>query len=257
MTNCPELYEKVYAAAEGLQDEWEDRAVPSPSSIDYCARRLWYQHQGTPKTNRTPPRSIKRMESGRRIEPFWLKVYNRAGFIVVVLDAESRMPIHSLPAGGEFDALLIGNTTYPTEMLVLEQKDLGAWSFMRIVDEGVRAGAPDYYAQVQLYMEGLRQAGVAVERAVFHAGQADPSALVWLWQKIKKRAGRPPDFHVEVVPFDQAEVDRALARALVIQGYCQQAIVAPREYDPAEGKFPCGQADNPYCGWREQCLKDG
>jgi len=237
----------VYDAAEKLQDKWEGHEVPSPSSVYRCRRQLWYMAKRVPRSNRIPPRSIKTMERGKAAESFWHTVYADAGFTVLTLAGGSRIAIG--PMTGEFDALLIDNTD--GERYLLELKDMGVWGYIKTVQEGVQAAEPDYYAQVHQYL-----AGAGLTKCIFHAGQADASATVWIWQKIKKLPGRPPDFHVEVIPFVPSEWQAAERRADEVIALIASDKLAPADYDPTAGKFPCGSEDQPYCGWRDLCLKE-
>lgn len=246
--NCPAIADRVYAAAEALQDKWEGHEVPSPSSVYKCRRQLWYTGKQLPRTNRIPPRSIKTMQRGKSIESFWHSVYANAGFTVLTLAGGSRIDVG--PMTGEFDGLLIDKET--GERYLLELKDMGVWGYIRTVQDGVQAAEPDYYAQIQQYM-----AGAGVTKCIFHAGQADPSATVWIWQKIKKLPGRPPDFHVEVVEFAPSEWHQAEARADEVIALLQVDTPPAADFDPLEGKFPCGSDEQPYCGWRDLCLRGG
>ena len=240
-----ELTRRVYTAAETLQDEWEGHEVPSPSSVFRCRRALWYTGRRIPRSNRLAPRSIKTMEQGKLMEPFWHSVYARAGFTVLTLAGGSRIPVG--PMTGEFDGLLVDTDG---ERYLLELKNMGAWSYMKTVMEGVQAAEPDYYYQMQQYM-----AGAGLTRTIFHAGMADASATVWLWQKIKKMPDRPPDFHIEIVPLVQSEWRRAEERALEIIALNALDTLPRADFDPHEGKFPCGSEDNPYCGHRSLCIR--
>jgi hypothetical protein len=240
------LTQRVYAAAEAMQDEEEGHAVPSPSSVFRCRRQLWYTGKRVARSNRLAPRSIKTMEQGKLMEPFWHGVYRRAGFTVLGLVGGSRIKVG--PMSGEFDGLLIDQET--GEEYLLELKNMGAWSYMKTVMEGVQAAEPDYYAQVQQYM-----AGAGVTKAIFHAGMADASATVWLWQKIKKQPGRPPDFHIEVIPAIAVEQQRAFDRAEEVIELLQSDDLPRADYDPREGKYPCGSDETPYCGHRDLCLR--
>lgn len=238
------IFERVYKAAETLQDEWGEHEVPSPSTVMYCRRELWYSGRGTPRTDRVPPRSIKRMESGKRIEDFWKHVYARAGFTVLELGGGSRVPIGA-GMSGEFDAILLDTET--GERYLLELKDLSAWGYIAVLEHGVRAAEPNYYYQMQCYMGAL-----GLRKGLLHVGQADPGAVYWVWSKIKKRDGRPPDFIIEEVAFDVSEFNAALRRAAEIRTSLALDTLPTREYDPHTATFPC-----PYCAWRTQCLQDG
>jgi len=243
--NCSAIADRLYAAAESFQDEWEAHDVPSPSSVWKCRKALWYIGKRIPRSNRIPVRSIKTMERGKQAESFWHRVFAKAGFTVLILAGGSRIDIGSMT--GEFDAFLIDKET--GERYILELKDMGGWGYMKAVQEGIQSAEPDYYAQVQQYM-----AGFGLSKCIFVAGLADPSTTVWLWQKIKKLPGRPPDFHVEVIDFVPSEWAKAEARADEVIALLQVDTPPAPDFDPLEGKFPCGSDEQPYCGHRDICL---
>ena len=252
LLNVDSLRARIDAAGEIL-GEGEYHPVPSPSGIMHCLRQQTYSGLRVPKTNRPPIRSLKRMESGSAIESWWAEVYNTAGFTVMKLDGGSRV---STPAGsGEFDRLLIDNTT--GEKLLLELKDMDAWTFLNILDKGVQGGDENYWGQVQCYLDSEEAKSLGITRVIFHVGQAGPSSLAWIWKKIKKREGRPPDYIVEVIEKDYDTVLVAKARATKVSDALEREVILMREYNPRDGKFPCGDEETPYCSWRELCLKDG
>lgn len=253
-----EIYDRVYTAADAMQDEEEAHAVPSPSGIYGCIRQQWFQGKRIPRTNRIPVRSYKKMQAGKRIEPFWREVYERAEFEVV--EYPERIPVWSGLSSGEPDGKLIDTLSDPLMQYGLELKDLGIWSYFNMLDKGLKEGLPEYWYQVQDYLEAQ-----GLPLAIVHAGMADASAVVWFWQKIKKREGRPPDFLIEVVPFSPSDYYWSKQRAEEVK------FLVENEDDPAkvrtdyEGKtlnpakvikskktFPCG-----YCGHLEACLKVG
>lgn len=253
------FYLNVHQAAETMQDDWEQRYVPSPSSVSSCRLRQWFMASGLPKTNRIPVDSMKKMESGRVIEDFWRNVYTRAGFLVV-----SPLPPVEIGAmrsmGGDgllfVESVEAAETTGLTKgsSLLLELKDLGAWSWCDVVTKGVQEGLPDYYDQIQAYLHAYDR-----QYCVFHAGMADASGTKFIWKRIKKYTDECPPFWIEIVKRDPAHVMTVLNRASEIKWGIDnmpgdgRIPIELKDYDcvslvPKKG-YPCG-----YCGFAEKCV---
>ena len=239
-----------------LEQEGDRHGVPSPSGVASCRLQQWFNGRGIPRTNPVPPASVKKMESGTAAEPFWRDIYTRAGFAWTPL---SRLRGNARPfADGQGDGkLFVVNPALPWPVgtaLLLELKDLGVWTYLDAVEKGLKDGLPDYYTQVQVYL-GL----YGLKQAIFHAGQADASAVTFVWKRIKKHEGMPPPFHAEVVDFDAEFFSKTLDRATDVEFSLRTMDVVPlhlRDYDvfklAPQGKYPCG-----YCGWMDKCLEAG
>jgi hypothetical protein len=215
---------------------------------------------GLEKTNRIPVESLKKMESGRVIEDFWREVYTRAGYLVV-----SPLPPASIGAmrsmGG--DGLLFVETKEAAESsglpkgssLLLELKDLGAWSYMDFVLKGCEAGLPDYYDQIQSYLQAYGR-----DYCVFHAGMADASGTKFIWSRIKRQTDPCPPFWVEIVKRDSPRTMQVLSRASEIKWAIDnihpddRIPIELKDFDSEklvpEHKYPCG-----YCGFADLCVK--
>ena len=254
------FYLNVHGAAETMQDDWEQRYVPSPSSVASCRLRQWFMASGLERTNRIPVESLKKMESGRVIEDYWREVYTRAGFLVV-----SPLPPVEIGAmksrGG--DGLLFVEHQRAVEAtglpkgssLLLELKDLGAWTYMDFVLKGCQEGMPDYYDQVQSYLRAYDR-----EYCIVHAGMADASGTKWIWSKIKRQPEVIPPFWVERVKRDPVRTMEVLNRAAEVHWAIEN--VAPSDRIPIElkdfdsvklvpdHKYPCG-----YCGFSDTCVR--
>lgn len=252
-----DFYLNVHDAAETMQDDWEKRWVPSPSSVSSCRLKQWFQASGITPSNRIPVDSMKKMESGRVIEDFWREVYTRAGYLVV-----SPLPSFELgdmkSKGGDGllfveDQRAIDSTGLPKgSSLLLELKDLGAWTWCDFTQKGIKDGMPDYYDQVQTYLHAYDR-----EWCVFHAGMADASGTKFIWNRIKKIPAPCPPFWVEMVKRDPNHTMKVMHRASEVRNHIDNITdripVELRDYDvatllPKKG-FPCG-----YCGWSEVCL---
>lgn len=254
------LYNIVHNAAESMQDDWEDRYVPSPSGIASCRLRQWFQGTGVERTNRIPVESIKKMESGTVIEDFWREVYTRAGFLVV--SPTPPLTVGTMQSRGGDGLLFVEAEEAAAAMglpqgasVLLELKDLGAWSYMDFVTKGVEEGLPDYWPQVQSYLHGFNR-----NYCIFHAGMADSSGTKFIWRRIRKLPGDPPPFHIEVIKRKPAVVMNAMSRASEVRWFIENVdptVRVPleiRDYNSPvlvnENKYPCG-----WCGWATACVK--
>lgn len=243
------------AAMERLREAEEGRLHPAPSAsaLDSCLLQQWFAASGIPRSDRVPAQSIKRMASGAAIEEFWRAALLEAGFIVA----------HPLPRlewegiSGQGDGLLYPFAAGLRESLgpgplLLELKDLGVWTYSAVVDRGVRYGAPAYWTQMQAYFRIY-----GLERGIFLAGIADPSALTYVWRRLKKRDSNYPPFYVEVVDREPGIENDLISRGAPLRQTLENGGLPPRwfrEYSPEElvptKAFPCG-----YCGWATLCLR--
>lgn len=249
----------LFHAAHALANEVSDHAVPSPSGVAGCRLQQWFAGKRIPRTNPIPPASFKKMETGRHIEPFWRDVYEAAGFDVEPCPEPE--PFDNF-RGGIGDAILtvrdpaLGiDLGLPTGSRgLLELKDLGIWSFTDYVLNGsMGKDIEKYRKQVGVYLHRYK-----LDFAILHGGQADNSAVTWIWQKIRRRAGFAPPFWLEILYPDEAEYARLNDRAGEVAWYIDNVDEPPavlKDYNPEKGEFPCGSDTRPYCGWREICLR--
>jgi hypothetical protein len=254
------FYLHVYSAADGIQDDEEERYAPSPSGIAGCRLRQWFQGVGHPKTNRFSVEATKNMAQGTATEGFWRDVYTRAGFDVVSpmrRPAEGSMGAMQSHGGDGFLYVATQECAEALGMkigtkLLLELKNFGAWSYFDFILKGIEEGHPNYWMQTQVYMHGY-----GVDYTVFHAGIADPSGSKWIWKRIKKQSDDLPPFWMEVIPKDDAVIMKALEKASDIQWHKENVTdripIELRDYDVnallPEGKFPCG-----YCPYADACI---
>lgn len=265
MLSPQDLLDSLHKAAVKISDDAPAHPVGSPSSVYSCLRRQWYSAKGVQESNVRSLKSLKKMASGKAIEDYWHEVYRGAGF--KVYRPKTRLPIYSstgeLLTDGEIDGVL-EQLEEPHHKILLELKDLGIWTYTGILEKGLENYDPGYYVQLQLYLHAALEAGVVDQPyAVFHAGMADSSAVVWIWKAIKKKDPADlPDVHIQVIGYDPIIVNWAMRRIDIAKLLVMSDSVPAREYDPEAmqktkgGGFPCGKLDNPYCPWLETCIKD-
>jgi hypothetical protein len=100
--------------------------------------------------------------------------------------------------------------------------------------------------------------GYDLDACILHAGQADASAVTYIWNQRKERNGwpdKPPPFLLEVIPRLPQELAHWSAVAQEVRYFIEHENRAPdalRDFDcvnlGAKGKWPCG-----YCGWLDSC----
>lgn len=253
------LMAHIYTTMFAMANQDDPHATPSPSGIHGCRLKQWFGAKALQRTNPIPPASYKKMETGRHIETFWREVIESAGFDWEECPESIERPPFK---GGTGDGILTIRTEECAQVMgqpvgtrgLLELKDLGIWSFLDYVYKG--AQGPDimgYYHQAQTYMSFYD-----LKFAVLLGGQADNSAITFTWSRMRKKKGMPPPFWLEILEFDpiMAAKDRGVAQEInyFVENY-EEPPGTLKDFDPAEGKFPCGSEDRPYCGWRDICLK--
>jgi hypothetical protein len=261
------LPERLEKAAQRIYSEGDPHPAGSPSSVYSCLRRQWYRATGAEETNLPSLASLKKMESGTAIEGYWHKVYEGSGFRVS--RPEERLPINNEEGewltDGAVDGILESEED-PDFKVLLELKDLGYYSYRDVVKKGVKVGAPEYYTQVQLYMDAALTAGLTtIPLCIFHAGMADLSGSRFIWERIhKEEEGSLPNIYIEVIEQDKEWLRWAKNRiATLILLMAPDNGVPAREYDPVTlgrervSAYPCGRIERPYCPFIERCINDG
>lgn len=249
----------LYQAMDALANEESSHATPSPSGIHGCRLKQWFGGKDVPKSNRIPPASFKKMETGRHIEGFWREVMDAAG-----LDWEP-CP-ESAPHGNYRDGSGDGFVTVRTEdaaeatgfpvgtKLLLELKDLGVWSYDNYIQEGsLGRDITGYHHQTQAYLEKY-----GLPACILLGGQADNSSVTFNWSRMRKREGEAPPFWLEIIYPDATMAAKDNAIAAEVGYYIDNYDEPPSElkdFEPLDGKFPCGSETKAYCGWRDLCLK--
>lgn len=253
----------LYQIMDAMANQDDPHATPSPSQIHGCRLKMWYSGKGIQKTNRIPPASYKKMETGRHIEGFWRTIIDAAGFgWEECPESISRGPW----AGGTGDGILTVLREDAAEAIgfpigtrgLLELKDLGIWSYDNFINEGSRGrDINGYYHQSQTYLDFYAESH-DLKFCVLLGGQADSSGVTFNWKRMRKRAGEAPPFWLEIIYPDPVIQAKNNTIAEEVSWYLKTYDVAPgelKDFDPEAGKFPCGDDEKAYCGWRDLCLK--
>lgn len=232
------------AALESLQDIDDKHAVPSPSSVDDCRRRIAFIMSGEPKTERLRPQSLLAMEQGKHEEPIVEKLFEVTGSEITRRQIPLAANDMGLPNGGTADLEVILNE----DKTLIEIKRMGMWRYIKFARDGVKVAAKNHYTQVQLYLRGGQW-----KRAHIIGLSADYSALTWYWNSIRKwpLETMPPPLWTERIEPDEEWLKRSQARAWE-HYYNVGPELTPRDYNPYITNFPCN-----WCGWKERCLEIG
>jgi hypothetical protein len=98
--------------------------------------------------------------------------------------------------------------------------------------------------------------GYDLDACILHAGQADASAVTYIWNQRKERNGwpdKPPAFLLEVIPRLPQELAHWSAVAQEVRYYIDNYNTMPvaiRDFDPFKTRYPCQ-----YCGWWTLCQR--
>lgn len=269
------IRKRVLDALTRYRDDEEPHDVPSPSGIASCFRKQVAARRGIPHTNPGKPAWIKKAEQGRLVEPFWQEVFERAQFSLIDLTASERQKVGDGPMTGIGDRIMADHTGEIPIAMLLELKDLGMFTYFSFLEQGLQKGLPDYWYQVQSYLEEYD-----LPFAVVLAGQADASACTW-WFRTRKTCTRkkkphdhtcvdkyhgdeqiwPDPFVVELVPRAPADFDWANQRAKDVVYYADDATIplrqVPRDYDPTLPKWNNRTSPCTWCPIKDACLEAG
>ncbi len=129
---------------------------------------------------------------------------------------------------------------------------------MDYVEQGTtgKYGMEGYVHQAQTYLEFYRESH-DLKFAILLGGQADNSSITFVWNRMKKREGLAPPFWLEILYPDPAMAAADNDKAGEVAWYIDNVAEPPgelKDFNPEDGKFPCGSDDRAYCGWRDRCL---
>jgi hypothetical protein len=165
---------------------------------DVCQRRVAYKWRGE-TGEPIEGRSLRIFETGHILERLLVRWIQWAGFNLVTLDPETgeQYAFSDGPIAGHADGILHGGPNVGLEYPVLwEAKGLNDRVWNDIVKRGLKAAAPTYYGQANLYMAYL-----------------DLGAC--LFSGLNKNT---QEIHHELITFDQAEAQRLVDLAVDIVG---------------------------------------
>lgn len=231
------------------------RHTPSPSSVEYCTRRNWFNETGVEPTETPDAESFLAAESGRLTESLIIDVVNELGYGHVDPLTEKEREINKVALrrlnlrGGQFDQLLIVKNTSgeDDDVILLEFKRKSVYNFLDVVRKGLLEGNPNEYQQVQLMLSALH-----LERCLYVAANWDRASLT----SACRGKYRPPGIYGEWIEASPLAAEQAARRAAKQLKYIKNEPVAakvPRDYEPHGGDKADWQCR--WCPWWTACLK--
>jgi len=221
-----------------------EHSVPGPSSVLSCRRAMWYQTHEVEKDSTPPAWWAYNATVGTLQELIWCAALE-------AVDPRLRVELFEKPLGETITNINADTASekyvlrgtpdgrLPEVAAITEFKKINNYGFKMVRDSGVYHGKEEHYAQCQIYM---LLAGV--EWCLYIAAAQDPSKV-------------SPWFVVEWIQADKDYLFWAIRKFVDGSRAVAMPTVAPRDFDPAKGKFPCGSERKAYCPWRTQCVKDG
>jgi hypothetical protein len=227
-------------------------AVPiRASGIKSCGRRQTYSAKGTVRTA-SSSESLLQMIQGDWGEEGMKKLLVEAGY--QFRDEQRELSYYENGQEvlrGHIDGLIKFDTGLITSQWHLwENKLMSAYRYRKLCDAGTMVTeAPEYYAQLQIYMGLLRSDGEDINSSLFTAVAKDPSAVnVGRGRGPKQKARLNPLF-VEEVPFNQRDFDSLLYRASDLHSFVRQGALYPRERIPGKD-WDCSPR---FCPFYNEC----
>lgn len=253
------------ACADPNHEQPRVSAKPRASSLASCARQQVYAMRGVQPTNPMPPDAVLTAEQGRHMELLIEQGLARLGYVV---DGQQGELPDDYPVTGHPDGILYkGDESGLHPLALLEQKHLGQWSYLRILQHGLYSASPGYYIQALMYADSL-----GLDNVVFVITAQDASAVRTQLTQMKRyategktEATRAKNAWAMDVPASAAKMqiieysvddNRALImeahqRAKVLADVAGNSLHVQREFDPLSDNFPCN-----YCDWKDACMKE-
>lgn len=231
---------------DASQTERQDEQVSRPraSMLGDCSRKIGYAMSATPRTNQPPGRVKFTMAQGLHMEGLIDSVLERLGYTVHRNIGDAQSIGEGYPVSGHWDSIIEKDG----QRILVEQKHLGVWTYLRIGRNGLYAERPGYLLQALLYADALD-----IKKVLFVITSQDASAV----QTQLNRSKMPPDIDakVQLLWFDVDDyrdvLNVSIQRALWFVNN-QPGVTVQREYNPALNKPPCNM-----CDWQDRCLSDG
>ncbi len=191
-----------------------------------CERQLWYSFRWT-LAEKHEPRMLRLFERGQLEEKRFVGYLRAAGVEIWEVNPETgkqwRIEDHEGHFGGSLDGVGRGIPDLPPdEAFVTEYKTHGDKSFEKLKAEGLLKAKWEHYVQTQVYMGKM-------------------SLRYALYIGVNKNTD---ELYFELVPFVQAEFDRAINRA---KGIIWDAV-PPARISDSPGYFACK-----YCHLNRLC----
>lgn len=216
------------------------------SSAGSCPRRIQLEAWGV-KGEPYPESTLRAFEEGHLHEPSildWASM-NLPGSPLMLISEQ--LEVRPRPwLVGHIDAIGVGMESDPGSLklspkhVLLEAKCLKRRAFQELREKGVRESHPQYYTQVQLYLDGLRKAGWEIDEAYLVARNKE-TPIVRLWEHVYERIQYNYDFVEQKI----SELEEL--RRIIEQG---------REVEPPFHPDKDWQCRFPWCPYSRYCWPD-
>lgn len=157
--NTDPTVEAIYEAIKANNTETPRRYLGASIIGKPCARQLWQDFRWV-KFENFDGRMLRLFETGHLEELRLTKNLRMAGLTVHDVDAETGQQFAIVMHGGHFrghaDGVCLGIKDAPKTWHLLEYKTHSQKSFDKLANEGVEKTKPEHYAQMQIYMHGLK-----------------------------------------------------------------------------------------------------
>lgn len=156
----------IYARYERDAEDWRRLHLGASLIGAECHRDLWYSFRWT-RNPSFPGRILRLFERGQRDEEWIVEELRALGMYVQDRDIEEppdengvhpqyRFERFGGHFGGGCDGVVLGVLEAPKTWHLLEVKTSNARRFKELQNKGVRESNPKHYAQMQVYMHGLK-----------------------------------------------------------------------------------------------------
>ena len=120
-----------------------------------CMRAVWYDFRWSVKPN-FDARMCRLFERGNLTEKRFVKWLTDAGVKVWYPNEENKEHFRIRHFGGHLGGTCDAIGKYLKKYFLIEFKTHNEKSFKKLLKEGVRKAKPEHYAQMQMYMQGLK-----------------------------------------------------------------------------------------------------
>lgn len=230
------LDERGFTIATAIESG--DMNLPRASSIGSCAAKQLYRLRGDPQTDRVPAQYNWSSWMGTAGQEVTTAILREMGYEVQT-DVDV---LESDVMSGHVDGIISGLDL--DEPMVWDSKLRNLYGFRTLVRDGISTD-PEMYYQMQAYMHflGLTRALVTVHPHDYSSQRLDA-------RKFKMEIA-DTIVHRIFVAYDKDAAELAVARAETLQSARALNLMVAREFNPADGKWPCT-----FCGWMSRCLAD-
>lgn len=240
---------RINNALARLHDEEERKALPSPSALEDCTRKVFLQATGFPYSEPVNIGTALAIEQGKAEEVIVPPLLLKAGFTILSEQVAIAEPDEIGCKEGTADLIVMDSLD--NQKYVADTKRLGLFRFLKLVQHGVRKAHVNYYTQLSQYCYSF-----GIDKALVIGISADYSAVRGHWTKNRYPPDKiPPPIWTEEFRVDENWIKNRIERAHDLTYYIEEVTdprLVPREFNPSVDNFPCN-----YCRFKSACLEIG